>query len=140
MEHRAVGEAAESCAMLGHRRIRQHAQELFGRRETREEALVGILGHAEGGALGAHAYLVKGRLPGDENRVLVVGHPEIGDDHPALVAAEAALRAAGALVELQKDRLGLKELVQHVWRWRVRLATEQTGPTNEPLRHHADQR
>jgi hypothetical protein len=39
----------------------------------------------------------KGVLPRDERDVLLVGHPEVGHHHAALVPAEAAVGAPRAL-------------------------------------------
>src|SRR5215475_11485229 len=125
--------ARESRAMLLDGAVGQHAQQLLDRGGSREQPLVRVLGHAVGGAPRAFADLVEGRPPGDQAKVLIVRHPQVGHHHASLVAAEAAGGAARPPVEDEVGGHRLEELVQRGWRRGVILAAVQADPAHEPL-------
>src|SRR5215510_1439732 len=102
--------ARKALPMLDDGSVGQDAEQLFRGGRACAQPLVCVLRHAEGGALRARADLVERRPPGDESNVLLVGHPEIGHHHAAAIAAEAALRTAGALEEAHGRRHRIEDL------------------------------
>src|SRR6185436_15432378 len=84
-------------AMLHDRGVRQHARELFNRRSSLSQPRVRVLGHADGGSLRALAQLLERSLAHDEQVVVLVGHPQIGDERTATIACAVAAGATGAL-------------------------------------------
>src|SRR5262249_2669552 len=139
LRNRRETSAGKSRAMLLDGAVGQHAQQLLDGGRSRKWPLVRVLGHAVGGAPRALADLVEGRLPGDEAKILVVRHPQVGHHHASLVAAEAAVGAARPPVEDEAGGYRLEELVQRRRRRFVFLAAAQADPAHEPLRYHPDE-
>src|SRR5215475_8240153 len=129
----------ESRAMFLDGAVGKDAQQFLDGGGSREQSLVRVLGHAVGGAPGALAHLVEGRLPGDQAQVLLVGYPEVGHHHASLVAAKAAVGAPRSAVEGEARRRRLEELVERGRGRRVFLSASETDPAHQPLRYDPDE-
>ena len=89
---------------------------------------------------GALAQLLERGLAHDEQVVMLIGHPEVGDERPAAIAKVVATRAAGAFEELHVGCRFSKELAQQLVVRRVRLPALVADLPREPLGHDTEQR